>query len=102
LEVQEIDEREALRVKMQLHELERDFDLERQKNQARDGRKRVPRAQGTTEKKKVENCTKPEGKRLRRRTEGKMRTRGGAKVERKRQRKEANMTVAVFATVTTC
>jgi hypothetical protein len=73
LAVQEINEWEELRVKMQLHELEKDLDRERQKNQARDGRKGVPRAQGTTEKKKVENCTKPEGKRLWR-TEGEMRT----------------------------
>jgi hypothetical protein len=40
---------------MQLHELERDFDPETQKNQERDGRKGVPRTQGTIGKKRVES-----------------------------------------------
>jgi hypothetical protein len=84
LEVQEDNEREALRVKMQLHALERDFDRESQKNQARDGRKGGPRAQGTSEKKKVENCTKAERERERLR----LRRKTGEKCEREEERKQ--------------
>lgn len=76
---------------MQLHELERDLGRERQKNQARDGRKGVPRAQGTTEKEKVDSCTKSKSESV-----GGYGGRPGREYEHEEERK---LTVAVVTQV---